>query len=412
MRTYLVFALLIVCGAVCSGQTGEPEPQWWKGNLHTHSLWSDGDDFPEMVAAWYSDRGYHFLAISDHNILSSGIKWMPLESIIKRSDDGILDRYRQRFGNAWVETRELSGDEGERSIEVRLKPLDEFRCLLEKSGEFIMIQGEEISDSAQGKPVHMNVTNVQELIKPVGGATVREAMENNLRVVLEQEARTGRDLLAHLNHPNFHYAITAEDLAHVVQEQFYEVYNGHPDVHHLGDNEHMSVERMWDVANAIRLAVLDAEPLLGIATDDTHEYHGLPGARPGRGWVMVRAKYLTPEHLIRAMEQADFYASSGVELESIHFDTPTSTLAVQIAAMDGVEFTTEFIGSEKPEASGELPPPDSIGKVFATVKGTTATYKYAGNELYVRARVTSSRPHDDPSFPEQLQQAWTQPIVP
>ncbi|MFN0066994.1 MAG: hypothetical protein ACKVYV_05090, partial [Limisphaerales bacterium] len=21
-------------------------PRWWKGNLHTHSFWSDGDDFP------------------------------------------------------------------------------------------------------------------------------------------------------------------------------------------------------------------------------------------------------------------------------------------------------------------------------------------------------------------------------
>jgi len=25
-------------------------PRWWKGNLHTHTFWSDGDAFPEMVA--------------------------------------------------------------------------------------------------------------------------------------------------------------------------------------------------------------------------------------------------------------------------------------------------------------------------------------------------------------------------
>src|SRR4051794_14253426 len=25
-----------------------PSPRWLKGNLHTHSFWSDGDDFPEM----------------------------------------------------------------------------------------------------------------------------------------------------------------------------------------------------------------------------------------------------------------------------------------------------------------------------------------------------------------------------
>ena len=29
------------------------DARWWKGNLHTHSLWSDGDHYPEMVADWY-----------------------------------------------------------------------------------------------------------------------------------------------------------------------------------------------------------------------------------------------------------------------------------------------------------------------------------------------------------------------
>ena len=34
---------------------GNPPLRWWKGNLHTHSLWSDGDDFPEMIVDWYRD---------------------------------------------------------------------------------------------------------------------------------------------------------------------------------------------------------------------------------------------------------------------------------------------------------------------------------------------------------------------
>ena len=50
----------------------ERETRWWKGNLHTHSLWSDGNDFPEMIADWYRKNGYHFLALSDHNILKRG----------------------------------------------------------------------------------------------------------------------------------------------------------------------------------------------------------------------------------------------------------------------------------------------------------------------------------------------------
>jgi len=43
---------------------------WYKGNLNTHSYWSDGDDFPEMIMDWYKNHGYHFVSLSDHNILA------------------------------------------------------------------------------------------------------------------------------------------------------------------------------------------------------------------------------------------------------------------------------------------------------------------------------------------------------
>ena len=53
--------------------------------------------------------------------------------------------------------------------------------------------------------------------------------------------------------------------------------------------DHPSVEQIWDLANAIRRTSLDVPPLMGIATDDSHEYHGRTGSRPGRGWVMSGA---------------------------------------------------------------------------------------------------------------------------
>ena len=54
-------------------------PRYWRGNIHTHSLWSDGDDFPEMIADWYKSHGYHFLALSDHNVLAEGQRWIDAE---------------------------------------------------------------------------------------------------------------------------------------------------------------------------------------------------------------------------------------------------------------------------------------------------------------------------------------------
>ncbi|MCA9128269.1 MAG: hypothetical protein KDB22_14350 [Planctomycetales bacterium] len=404
----LISVVLATLSTAAAQEATKFDFQWFKGNLHTHSLWSDGDEFPEVIAAWYAEHGYNFLALSDHNTLSRGMRWMPLPDIIGRSDEGILQRYQNRFGSDWVETRQ---DPQSGRLDVRLKPLDEFRCLVERAGSFIMIEGEEISDKSEGLPVHLNVSNTAERIEPVGGQTVREAIANNLRAVLEHEEKSGRNLMLHLNHPNFHYAVTAEDLAHVVQEQFFEVYNGHPGVNHLGDEQHISIERMWDVINAIRLSALNSPPILGIATDDSHEYHGKPGSRPGRGWVMVRSKYLTPEHLIRSLESANFYASSGVTLRDVQFSSDSRTLSLSIAPAEGATYITRFITTLRNRESGEsLPKDESIGRVVAEVEGLSPSYTMKDDQLYVRAVVTSSLEHSDPSFDGQFRQAWTQPV--
>jgi hypothetical protein len=385
--------------------------RYYKGNLHTHSLWSDGDQFPEMIADWYASRDYHFLALTDHNLLSQGERWMKLSKIISRADDGVLTRYRKRFGDGWVQVR---GDEDE--TEVRLKPLSEFRALVEKRGEFLLIPAEEISDKFGKKPIHINATNLAEKIEPQHGDSVRETIQNNLRAIVQHGHQHGREVLPHLNHPNFGYAITAEDIASISAERFFEVYNGHPGVNQLGDDKHVSIETMWDQINAIRRTDLNIPPIMGIATDDSHEYHGKPGSRPGRGWVMVRSEYLTPDHLIQAMNRGDFYSSSGVTLSDVRFDAETRTLSVKIVPDGDATFTTQFIGTtrhaelDEGKVEGEGNPHVHIGAVLNTANGLTANYQLTGDELYVRATITSSKPHHDPSFKDQKQQAWTQPV--
>jgi hypothetical protein len=390
----------------------DAQPQWFKGNLHTHTLWSDGNDFPEMVAEWYRTKGYHFLALSDHNVLSEGIRWIPAAKVIRSK---ALEKYLARFGPNWVETR---GEPGSKNHQVRLKPLNEFRAMVEERGKFLMIASEEITGR-----VHMNATNLKTVLKPLRGRTVVEEINANLRAIEEQAKKTGREILVHLNHPNFRYTVTAEDLAKVVKERFFEVYNGHPSVGHLGDHHHPPVEHLWDIANTIRIAQLKAPPLMGLATDDSHTYHG-GKVSPGRGWVVVRATHLTPETLIRAIKRGDFYASSGVSLAAVELDEKSGQITLEIEADGDATFTTDFIGTPvdynaeskprtdaagKPIRSSRIYSPD-VGKVFATVKGRSPTYKLTGKELYVRAVVTSSKPHVNPSFKDQRKQAWTQPV--
>ncbi len=398
----------------------ESKSRWYKGNLHTHSLWSDGNDFPDMIVRWYVNHDYQFLALTDHNIMSVGQKWMPLKTIEKRGGKNVLDKYVKAFGDKWVEKRE--GKSG--GTEIRLKTFAECRKRFDKTESFMLLTGEEISDSVGGLPLHLNATNLKKLLRPTGGSTIREAMTRNLRAAKEQAKKEGREILVHLNHPNFGWAVTAEDLAAVTEERFFEVYNGHPGVNHLGDKIRPSVERIWDIANTIRMGQLDAPPLLGIATDDCHNYHGKPGSQPGRGWIMVRSKQLKSKAILRAINAGDFYCSSGVELENFSFDPKSKTLTIEIKSEKGVEYKTEFIGTAKDYDKSSRPRLNNngktirttrmyskdIGKVFATQSGTKVQYQLTGKELYVRATITSSKKHPNPSFKNQTEQAWVQPV--
>ena len=44
--------LLISLSVVVSASADSPQ-RFFKGNTHAHSLWSDGNDFPEMIIDYY-----------------------------------------------------------------------------------------------------------------------------------------------------------------------------------------------------------------------------------------------------------------------------------------------------------------------------------------------------------------------
>ena len=52
--------------ALCAGAQAEP---WYRGCLHMHSLWSDGNVMPEDAVGWYREHGYQFVCLSDHQAL-------------------------------------------------------------------------------------------------------------------------------------------------------------------------------------------------------------------------------------------------------------------------------------------------------------------------------------------------------
>ena len=371
------------------------QEKYYKGNLHTHSYWSDGDEFPEMIMDWYKDNGYDFLALSDHNIIAEGDKWktIPKDSLYQNA---FLD-YLKKYGEDWVEYRKDSA-----GTHVKLKTLEEFRPLFEKEEEFLIFKAEEVTAYLGKKAVHMGAINIQEELQPVEGNTIVELIQNNLNAIKEQSERTGEPILQHLNHPNFTYAITAEDIIQIDGERFFEVFNGHPYVNNYGDSIHSSTEEMWDQVN---IAYVQAgKPLLyGLATDDSHHYHkfGSRYSNVGRGWVMVKARELHPHSLIKNMEAGNFYSTTGVVLKEVGF--VENELTVKIEPEKGVEYKIQFIGAKKGKMNSEI---------LKTVEGTSATYKLPEDILFVRAKIVSSKPKENPYREGDVEVAWTQPVLP
>jgi hypothetical protein len=401
-----------------------PGPTYWKGNLHTHSLWSDGDDFPEMIADWYKRHGYHFLTLSDHNVLSEGERWID----ITQARNLALKKYVDRFGNAWVERRTKDVKKGDQTTTIeqaRLKPLREFRSVLEEPGKYLLIPGEEITHKFAKNPVHMNAINLRDVITPTDGASVAETIAVNLRVVEEQRKKKGWNTIAFLNHPNFGWGVKAEDML-TEELKYFEIFNGHPGVKNYGDDAHVSTERMWDIVLALRLGRHKLPIILGMATDDAHGYHafGVGKVNPGRGWIMVKAPFLTAESIVRAIEAGDYYCSTGVVLKDIGLKGMELSLTIQ--PEPGVRYKTQFIATMKdapllsePRKDKDGNPLDvtrnyhaDIGKVVAESDSLTPSYRLTGKEMYVRAKVISTKLHPNPFQKGDVEVAWTQPVTP
>ncbi|HSK19462.1 MAG TPA: hypothetical protein VK912_09985 [Longimicrobiales bacterium] len=418
LRSAIGAVLLVAVAAGCASPLSQ-----WKGNLHTHSVWSDGTDYPEMIVAWYLENGYDFLALTEHDMLAEGERWVDVNA----PDDGwpprnesarrALPGYRERFGAEWVQEHR----DGNRHL-VRLRPLEEYRRLFEQPGRFLLLQAEEITDR---EGAHVNAFNLAAAIPPQGGSSTGERIRNNLAAVEEQRVATGRALVAIVNHPNFVWSLTAEDLAAIPHARIFEVFNGHTMVNNAGDTLHAGTERIWDVALSLRHAA-GLPPLFAAATDDAHDYreYGDTISRPGRGWVMVRARELTSNALATSLTAGDFYASTGVTIRREQRDR--EGIRIEIEPEAGVVYRTQFIGTRTTTPLEGSPVLDAagdtvrttrtydagVGEILAEVTGIRAAYEFRGDERYVRARVVSSKPHVDPTTGKTMgwQTAWLQPV--
>lgn len=436
LPTYVATVLLLAC-ELAGAQP--PEESWWKGNLQTQSYWSDGDLMPEDVAAWYKRNGFHFIALSDHDRPPVGERWKKIaiqenpEEVWQTVHPDILKQYRANYGDAWVETR-LHDDHHE----VRLKPISEFGPLLNEAQRFLVMPSHQIythveDEFGRVQPTNpggawLDIANSTSVITPARSRKPSEALQKTVDRVHQYSESSGRPILLGLAHPNYEWQLTAEDIVGIDGLRYMEIYTALSFCHSEGDKLRASAERIWDILLTRRLAELNKPLVYGLASDDAHTFCALPGmrswGRPGRGWIMVRARYLTPESLFTAMEQGNFYASSGVLLSDVGHNE--SGLSVKVRKEQDVTYTTQYVGTRRNYDRSSSPVVDTtgtplrttqrysedIGRVLFETNDTSSTYQFHGDEIYVRARIISDKPHSDPSWRGQTECAWTQPVVP
>jgi len=86
------------------------------------------------------------------------------------------------------------------------------------------------------------------------------------------------------------------------------------------------------------------------------------------------------------------------------------SIALQLLAISSLSVAAP--GALEIDDSGiRLSVGEEIGEVFSRVDGPDARYRVRGDELYVRARVVSSRRHGNPFADVDVEMAWTQPLA-
>lgn len=394
----LVITAAILCSISAGVYAQDTGYHWYKGNTHSHSYWSDGNDFPEEVMEWYKSHGYNFISLTDHNTTDQSELWRKISKKpqVKMVEQQWFDAYLQKYGKDWVTTRKDSS-----GFSVKLKTLQEFRSRFEESGKFLIMPGEELTAFYKGEPVHMCLINLVTQLSPVDGTSKADLIQKNLDQFYAQREKTKQPMLVQINHPNFKNSLKFGDMSSLQGARFFEVFNGHPLVNNYGDSTTISTEKLWD---KLLIAYTNAgKPLLyGIGSEDSHDYHGFAteNASPGRAWIMVKATDLSPASLISAMDKGDFYASSGVTLRDVNFKNGKLNVLVKPEA--GINYTIQFWGAKAGDTDGEL---------LKEVKGNEASFQLVKNMLYVRAKVISSKLKENPFRKGDMETAWIQPVT-
>lgn len=232
------------------------EGRFYKGNLHSHSLDSDGNLAPLQLAKLYFEHGYHFLALSEH------------ETFYNHEGGVAFDDFLLLPAVEWSSSLTDQGD------------LMKAHHISGFAGSTDMLK------DAPGGPLQNGQTLPQ---LPFAGAPTAVEMAHIL---------ANHGCIAVYNHPSWSNVEPAE-MGNLDGCLALEVYN------HGSELQNHTGYGSWHWDALLRRGV----KINAVAGDDNHNDPELFDSFGG--WVQVYARELTHDSIIEALKSGSFYASSG-----------------------------------------------------------------------------------------------------
>lgn len=254
---------------------------FYKANLHAHSTVSDGKITPVQLKELYKAQGYSVLALTDHELL---VDHSDLD------DEDFLTLTSMEY--AFVEKQDYFSS---RTIELNLFAKDQHNTTHVCYDPSYVIHGEKWRAP---------------LVKCVGAPFKREYTIECIQKVIDEANANG--FLVSLNHPG--YSMESPEFFGQLDGLFaMEIYN------------HISFvsSGVFDYNPAMYENMLRrGKRLYCIAADDCHSDRPDNAVNCDRygGFVMIKAKELTYDKIIGALERGDFYASQAPLIDELYVE--------------------------------------------------------------------------------------------
>jgi hypothetical protein len=296
---------------------------WYRGNLHSHTVNSDGCFTPPEAAKSYREHGYSFICLSEHD------RYTDYSSEFN-TDDFII----------------LPGLEA--STSLLLSP--EQPEAIKTHHIHGILGNEKMQAEASGHFRNM------EYLRPVlyygkwDGAAAAQKLTDTLR---------GYGCLTTYNHPIWS-RVEPHEFTGLKGVWALEIYN-YNTVNESGTGTDTTY---WD------LILRSGRNIFGFASDDNHNQGNFDDSYGG--WICVASQSLTHENIINAMLRGEFYSSSGPEISGWGIENDHAY--IECSACERINFICGgFINAGT----------TVISKTENGIK--YAEYSLKGNETYVRA---------------------------